>query len=229
MSTEIATVEEPKNELAPVVENYLAEGMDEKALGELSGSGFGQYLPRLQLCGASSNLCKEGKIPIARYAFVKSKDNFTDIGVAVNVRLYGLRVKAMKFMPDTILSYFDHTKEEFKAIQAVSLERDSGCLAGPEYLVWIPQYGWCTLFLTSKSARNESPNIRPFLGKAATFTIHLAENKKKDKWHVIRSGPCSVPIGEPDADEVQAMRHKFSNPVDSKETAVPGEQSSREM
>lgn len=228
--SDTAIAEIPKvTDLAPVGDNYLASGMDEKALGDLSGSGFGQYLPRLQLCGASSNLCKEGKIPIARFAFVKSKDNFTDLGTAVSARLYGLRVKAMKFMPDTILSYYDHTKDEFKAIQAVSLERDSGCLAGPEYLAWVPNFGWCTLFLTSKSARNESPNIRPFLGKMVTFTVHLAENKKKEKWHVIRSGPCSVPIAEPDAEEVVMMRHKFCNPVDSKEKAAPGEQGSREM
>lgn len=207
----------------------VAANIDDKALADLSGNGFGSFLPRLQLCGGSSNLCKEGKINAGRYAFVKGKgDAFTDLGPSVNLFPFGLRLKAMRFLKDSILSYFDPTGPEFLKIKAVSLEKDSGCLAGPEYLCFIPGHGWCTLYLTSKSARNESPQLKAMLGKPVTLTAFLAENAKKQKWHVIRSAPCSVPLEAPSADDILVQQTRFLNAQDSKEEAVPEGASSRE-
>lgn len=199
----------------------VAANVDDKALTDLSGAGFA-FLPRLQLCGSSSNLCKESKIQVGRYAYIKGKgDAFEDLGASVNIHLYGLRLKAMKFTKDKILSYYNPNTAEFQAIKAVSLEKDSGCLAGPEYLCYVPGKGWCTLYLTSKSARNESPQLRGLLGKSVTLTAFLAENAKKQKWHVIRSAPCSIPLEKPTDAEIEAHQEKFLNAKDSQEEAVP--------
>lgn len=199
----------------------VAANVDDKALTDLSGAGFA-FLPRLQLCGSSSNLCKESKIPVGMYAYIKGKgDAFDNLGGSVNCFLYGLRLKAMKFTKDKILSYYDPNGKEFQAIKAVSLEKDSGCLAGPEYLCYIPGKGWCTLYLTSKSARNESPQLKGLLGKTVTLTAFLAENAKKQKWHVIRSAPCSIPLEAPPDAEIEIQQTRFLNAKDSAEEAVP--------
>lgn len=230
MSTEVAEAPKDSTTLAVPKNAMIAGNVDDKALADLSGNGFGSFLPRLQLCGGSSNLCKEGKIGAGRYAFVKGKgDAFEDLGPSVNVLLFGLRLKAMRFLENTILSYYDPTGPEFAKIKAVSLEKDSGCLAGPEYLCFIPGKGWCTLYLTSKSARNESPQLKAMLGKAVTLTAFLAENAKKQKWHVVRSAPCSMPLERPSQEEIEVQQTRFLNAQDSKEEAAPDEQSSRVM
>lgn len=199
----------------------VASMIDEKAeaaLAAFSGNGYGGFLPRLQLCGASSNLCKEGKVPIGQYAYVK--DGKTDpviLGTTVNMWVFGLRLKAMKYLPEAPLSYYDPSTPEFKAVVALIDVPDSQCVAGPDFLVYVDGHGWASFHLSSMSSQNEMPLLKALLGQAATMTVKLAENKKKQKWHVPVTGKCSLPLIPPAKDEIETQILKFKSAKDSKE------------
>lgn len=205
--------------------DMMAAGFDEKDYANFASSI--EFLPRLQLCGASSNLCKEGKQPVGTYATVKDKENHTDLGKQCNVFVCGLRLKALEIIEGTgpqagIFSFFDPKSDEFGRVAKLSLEKDTGCLAGPEFLVYIPATKqFATFFMASKSMRNEAPAIKALLGKACTLTISLAENKKKQKWHVPKALPCSIPLDPPNNDDLQAQLLRFKNPVSSNVKKAP--------
>lgn len=201
----------------------LATGFDANDYASFA-SGI-EFLPRLQLCGASSDLCKESKVPIGTYAVVKDKDNFADIGKSINLFVCGLRLKALEIIQGPeggVYNFFDPKADEFKRVANLSNEKDTGCLAGPEFLVYIPATKqFATFFMANKSMRNEAPSVKALLGKAATLTISLAENKKKQKWHVPKALPCTIPLENPPQDELSAQVLRFRNPVSSNVKKAP--------
>lgn len=205
--------------------DMMAAGFDEKDYANFASSV--EFLPRLQLCGASSNLCKEGKIAVGSYALVQDKERFKDLGKQTNVFIVGLRLKALEIIEGTtpaagIFSFFDPKSPEFQRVASLSLEKDTGCLAGPEFLVYLSkEKQFATFFMASKSMRNEAPSIKALLGKACTLTIALAENKKKQKWHVPKALPCSIPLDQPTGDELAAQLLRFKNPVSSNVKKAP--------
>lgn len=225
MDTEIATA--PTTEIVPINHPAVAANVNEKALAEMSGNGFGAFLPRFQLCGSMSNPVKEELIGVGNFGIVRGK-KVEDCGKVVNCTIYGLRLKAMRYSAESVMSYYNPENPEYKAIAAVSLEKDSHCLCGPEYLMHIPGKGWCTLYLTSRSARNESPAVRALLGRNATLTVELVSNKKNEKWHVFRATSCSIPIDRPTDEDVQAEVIKFLNAQDSKVKVAPDSAGGRE-
>lgn len=227
MSTELDTVPVNENALVNIdTKDLVAPGIDDAALASF-GSG-GEYLPRLQLCGASTNLCKEGKQPIGTFAIVVNKDTHEDLGKDANVWVLGLRLKALEIKDGTPISFFDHTTPEFRRIASLAGVQDSGCMAGPEYLVYIPaKKRFATYFLSSPSSQNEHPKLKAQLGKAVKLLVTLAENKKKQKWHVHKVVECSVPLESPAMDLYSAVLTKFKNPQASKMTAAPAEESER--
>lgn len=216
-----------ENAIAPVEENLpattsLALGQDQMLAAGYSdedyagfASGF-DFLPRLTLCGASTNLCKEGKQPIGTYALVYSADRHGDLGKQTNVFVLGMRLKALEIAADGIFNFFDPKSPEFARVANLSQVKDSGCLAGPEFLVYVPSTKeFATFFMASKSMRNEAPSLKALLGKAATLQISLAENKKKQKWHVPKALPCTIPLSPPSPDALTMQLNKFRNPVSS--------------
>lgn len=201
----------------------VAAGFDERDYANFAG-GI-EFLPRLQLCGASTDLCKEGKQPIGTYAIVKDKDNYTDLGKQCNLFVCGLRLKALEIIQGPeggVYNFFDPKSEEFKRVANLSNEKDTGCLAGPEFLVYIPATKqFATFFMASKSMRNEAPSVKALLGKAASLTVALAENKKKQKWHVTKALPCTIPLDVPPPEELSAQLLRFRNPVSSNVRRAP--------
>jgi hypothetical protein len=200
----------------------VASGVDDKDFAEYSGSY--SYLPYLQLCGASTNLCKEGKQPIGTYALVHDKTRHDDLGKSVNIFICGMRLKAFEMAGEGNFSFYDPKSDDFKRVARLSGEKDSGCMAGPEFLCYIPSKKmFATFFMASMSARNEAPAVKALLGRAATLTVSLAENKKKQKWHVTKTLPCSVPLDPPDSAELTMQQNKFCNPISSKIKVAPKE------
>lgn len=221
MSTEISPVNNetlvPTTDLAINQADLVVAGFDENEYAGLAGGM--EFLPRLQLSGATSDLAKEGKVPIGTYTLVETKEKYTDLGKQINVFILGLRLKALEISKtgDGISSFYDPKSDDFKRIANASQDRDSGCLAGPEFLVYIPsQKRFATFFMASKSMRNEAPSVKALLGKAATLQVAMAENKKKQKWHVPKTLPCTIPLDPPDQTEFASVSNKFRNPVSSK-------------
>jgi len=159
----------------------------------------GDWLPRLQLYGSNSDEVKEGKMPMAHFGLVVGrKDNIIDLGKTVNAWIVAWRPKALLIDggDGKPVSYFDKDSAEFKDIREKSSIKDTGALCGPEFLVFIPGKGFATLFMASKTARNEAPAIKALMGKAVTFTSKLIENASY-KWHGITTMETSASFDRP--------------------------------
>jgi hypothetical protein len=217
MSNEIKPVSAPATpaQMASALAG-LAPKVDDAAFDAVASGG--KYLPRLQLFGSNSDAAKEGKIPNGTYGIVTGKDQLTPLGPEVNVLVISWRPKAIE-IGDEIIESYDHTSETFKSIVAKSETPDSGCMYGPEYLLWVPsEKKFVTFMMGSKSARREAPNLKAILesqkdGKipAATLKCTLIAGKKH-KWHNPVITVCSTPFEMPTIDKLVEVANEFNNP-----------------
>ena len=194
------------NQLVPV--ELLQGPLTEYDFNKVSATG--SYLPRLQLYGGNSDACKEGKIGIGRWGLTID-DSITDLTPEVDVVILSWRPKALQIDGETIITEYDPNSDNFKKIAALSDEKDSGCMFGPEFLVYIPGHNFATLYMSSKTARREAKNVRPLLGKAATLKCRLIKTVKYS-WHGPVVVPCSAPLTLPPLSEIQGQITKFQNP-----------------
>lgn len=185
---------------------------DDAAFGEVSSAG--KWLPRVQLFGGTSTEVKRGKIPMAHFGMIFGKENIIDLDKEFDFLPILWRPKAME-LGEEILSVFDPSSTEFKRIAAKSDEKDSGCMFGPEFLIWVPtQKKFASLYLASKTSRKAAPAVRDRLGKACTGKVEFIETKKYS-WHGPVFVPCSTPFDLPTAEAVTEETHKFNNPAAS--------------
>lgn len=186
----------------------------------------GKYLPRLQMFGGNSEPVKEGKVPLASYALVTGKDVYQPLGSTVDLVAIAWRPKAMDVSGDDVINVHDHTDPEFARIQAASEIQDSGCMFGPEFLLYVPAIKkFATLFMSSKTARREAPAVRERLpivtvdGRqvytddlvGTTLAVNYIKTTKYS-WHAIVVKPCSTPFDFPEKSAVAEERNKFLNP-----------------
>ena len=170
----------------------------------------GDYLPRLQLMTAKSDVCVEGKFPSNHYAMIQDQ-NFTDLGLEVDMIPISWRPKAME-IGDQVIAIHDTKDPEFARIQEKAGEPDSGCMYGPEFLCWIPKVkAFATLLLGSKSARREAPGIQGKMHESITLQSKLV-SKGKFKWQAICISTCSTPLDLPDKLKMMDEMKKFDNP-----------------
>ncbi len=196
---------------------------DDKAfLSVAAGAGF---LPRVQLFGANSGDVKRGKIGMGRYGLVRGKEQIEDLTVSCNCLVLSWRPKAMRIDGDDITVVYNPQSEAFGKICADSEEPDSGCMYGPEFLIFLPEAQpacYATIFFSSKTMRREAPNLKGLIGKAATLKSHLIETKKFS-WHGPLVLPCSTPLPVTDEQlgDLRGMVEKFNNPPETEVEAAP--------
>lgn len=182
----------------------------------------GDWLPRLQLIGGNSGLCQDGTVKIGCYALITSSEIVTDIGKNIDMLVLTWRPKALDTTVEPPLSVFDVNDPRFKVIEDKSGIKDSGCMYGPEFLVWLPaQQKFATFFLGSPTGRREAVKLKPLIGSAATLTSKLIETDKY-KWHGPVVTACSVPLTPPDLETLNKELERFLNPPKSQvEQAAP--------
>jgi len=181
---------------------------------EVTSSGDA-YLTRLQLFGSKSDACAEGKISIGHWGLVND-DVIIDLGEEVDLVILAYRAKALQIDNDGIITNHDVRSETFNAIREQSFVQDSGCMFGPEFLVYIPSNEtFATYFASSKTSRREAKGtIKLLIGSAATFKCKLIDPPaSKYKWHGPIVTPCSTPMDLPDLKIISEMINKFKHPV----------------
>ena len=223
MTDEIATTDEQSNELVTL------DGLGETtAVSKYSDEAFdslrtSQYLARLQLMSAKTEKCMKGEFPINHYAIVDGS-NFVDIGEQVDCLVLGWRPKALE-IDDEILSIYDPKDAEFERIQdRADNEKDSGCMWGFEFLLWLgAPKKFTTFFCGSKSSRREAPNVKALLNKAATLRSKLIKTKKFE-WQGLDVVECSTPMAAmPTKAKLDEELEKFNNPPKSAVEKAPEE------
>ncbi len=172
-----------------------------------------RVLPRLQLFSFNSNEVKEDRIKAGNYGIVTMKGQpVIDLTPVVDVLLICWRPKALDMSSDTIISIFDVTNPMFKEISLKSEDQDSGCMFGPEFLVYVPAIEkFATFFCGSKTARREAVNLKPLLTKFATLKSVVIK-KGRYTWHSPKVFECSTLNAFPEMDEIKQHADDFNNP-----------------
>lgn len=171
-----------------------------------------RYLPRVQLYGSSSLPVKRGKFTGGHYGLVTSKDNIIDLGDSVDCLPLNFRAKALDTSGEKPYSIFDKHSDEFKDIAARSIDKNSKCMYGPEFLLWLPtQKKFATFFMCNPTMRRESPMLREQTSnqEPTTLKVQFIESKQYGGWHGPVVVPCSTPFELPTADEVMTQNELF--------------------
>ena len=183
-------------------------------------AGPQSYLPRLQLFGSKSDACATGDIAIGHYGLVLDS-GIVDLGEELDAVIVSWRPKALQIDGDTIITEYNPETDLYQKIKELSFVSDSGCMFGPEYLLWINgQNQFATYFMSSKTARREAKKVHPLVGQAATFKCKLIEYKKY-KWHGPVVISCSAPLEVPSLEVIQATVESFQNPPKSDVELAP--------
>ncbi len=172
----------------------------------------GDWLSRLQLFGSNSDAVKKGLIPMAHYGIVGRKDDIRDLGSEVSVIPINWRPLALSF-GDEIINVYDRSDPLFAEIQAKSEEKDSDCVFGPQFLIWLPTEREFVLYhMNSKTSRGEAPKVLKLIGKHATAKAKYIETKSYS-WHGPQFIPNPLPpVALPDNDKLLQEVEKFRNP-----------------
>ena len=179
------------------------------------------YLPRLQLFSNKTAAVGDGRIPMNHYGLVQN-DDIIDLGIEINVAVLAARHKAMSTDGD-IESSYDPNSDLFKDFVIKAGIKDSGCMYGPEFLLYIPSSDmFATYFMASATARRESKKFKVLMNKPAKLSSKPAE-KGKYRWQA----PVILPSDETidlDVTKAQVQIDKFRNPPeDSAELASEDE------
>jgi hypothetical protein len=175
----------------------------------------GSFLPRLQLMTANTDKVKSGEFLANHYAIIKNQ-NYQDLGPEVDCLNLAFRPKALEIGEEVIITVFDVEDSEFARISEKAGEPGlTGAMSGPEYLIYIPSIKeFATLFLGSKTARREAPNIQARITKGMTLKSKKITNKKYT-WFSLIAVNCSTPFDLPNQKEMEEQVIKFNNPPKS--------------
>lgn len=205
MSTELVNLE--NNDLLPDVVNPYEVDKDTMFAG-------GGFLPRMQLFSTSSDVVKQGDFPMNHYGLVVSKEDIIDLGREVDVAFLGYRPRAIDASDKNNIRASSIIKGDlFKEIQVKQATiKNSGCMWGPEFLLWIPsQEKFATILFGNPTARNEAPKAGALMNRPATFKSRLIDNGT-NKWQAIVVIPCSTPFQVPLKEEINRVTEEFYAP-----------------
>ena len=196
--------------LSTILAQTQVSTLDDKQFGELVKSG--DYVVRIQLFGAGSTLVKQGKFPMAHWGYVADKENPIDLGGQFDCLVLALRGCAARLTSDPVITVYDVNHPEYAKIREESEIQDSGCVYGPEFLIYIPAIEqYATYHMNNPTARRESPKLKALIGKAATIKAKFIETKKYS-WHGPEVSPCSAPLNTPEQAKLIETVNKFVKP-----------------
>lgn len=208
------------NEIAPIQGLTTSRFGTDEAFSDVSSSGF---LPRLQLMQAGSVPVQTGKMQAGAYALVKSKDNVEDLTREVSILVLSWRPKALRITEKEVISVYNNKSREFLQIKTDSEQPNSGCMYGPEFLVWLStQKTFATFFCSSTTARREAGQLLPLVGRGALLRSTLIRGKKFSWQGPVITGWSQGFTNMPSDELLKLELERFNNPPD-KSTEEPDE------
>lgn len=180
----------------------------EEVANKLTKTGF---LPRLQLMTGNSKQCKSGKFPVNKFALISGQDH-KDIGEPIDILVLVWRPKAIDTQSDEMIVSHDIESAEFRRIQEESEVKDSGCMFGQEFLVYVPSHEqFATFFMGTKTSRREAPNLLALCQKAATLSAQEIKTKKHT-WFSPQVVKCSTAFKLPSKADCLEQIAEFNDP-----------------
>lgn len=163
-----------------------------------------RFLPRTRLFTLKSSAVANGLTELG-FSLVEGEE-YTFLGKDVDVFPFAIRPLALdtKAQPKPLFSH-DVNSDTFKDIAARAKGKNSGCLCGPEFLIWVPSVGrYATYLMGSPTDHFVWPALKGLLGKPALLKVKLIK-KGEWSWH----GP-----------EVLASAAVFDLPTEEETAAV---------
>lgn len=186
----------------------------------------GGFLPRLNLYTGRSKIVEKALFKQNHYGVVVGKDKLLDVGETPVIVPLAYRPMALDLREKKAVAYFDPSSAKFKEVKAESLVKDSKCMAGVQFLVYIQNFGLATYYCASKSAKMLAPHIRKLMNQFVTLGSHTVESGD----FVYRAPTVvlsNVQFEIPNMEEILAKRAEFVNvgpvQVTDKDLENPGE------
>ncbi len=175
------------------------------------------YSSRLQLFSFNSGAVKEEKIKAGRFAIVNGQE-LTDLGDEIVIMPLAIRAKAMDLSGDKPVIAYDHTSQQFREIQANAKVKDSNCMVGLEFLVYIPDHdAFTTFYLANATLLREAQNVKNNLGTAIKCKAKLIK-KEKLSWHGMTVAAYPADIKLPEKASIIAELGSFQAAVNGNST-----------
>lgn len=210
------------------------QGASEHEANALSVMTASDFFPRLQLIQPASKAIGRKQVKGAGvYSLTKGKDEVEDLGETVNAVVCAVRAKALR-TKGMLMSVFDPKNDEFLKIKAESSVKNSGCMWGPEFLLYLPDYGggeglFATFFMSSPTQRRSSKSVNARLRKAAVLSAKFIDGDEHG-WYATECADCVEQFAQlPEPAEFQEQIEKFLNekPTQAK-TVAPAAEGGRE-
>lgn len=215
-------------DLATITPQLPSRPNQDTAIAELTKGSGSSFFPQLRLYSKQPQVA-EGKIGVGRYGVPEQDGSVTDLGPTIDVQPLAYRCTAIDFSDrNNIVSSHDPESAEFKRIADQKDVKESGCMAGVEFLLAERSTGQIyTFFPCSKTARPQANLIRPYcIGqeKAGPCTLSaIMREMKKDGarivWHIPGVDKCSLPITNIDTAAAEDAIAKFLSPPKVEEVA----------
>ena len=169
------------------------------------------FLPRLQLMTGNSKQCKSGKFPVNKYALISGQEHI-EVGEPIDVLVLVWRPKAIDTGAEEMIISHDIESTEFQRIQEQSNVKDSGCMFGQEFLVYVPSHEkFATFFMGTKTARREAPNMLALCQKGATLSAQEIKTKRHT-YYSPQIVKCSTAFKLPTKEACLEQIAEFNNP-----------------
>lgn len=228
----IPAVEDVQDDYSSVIpEDLQLQKYDAKDAEAVTKTG--DWLPRLQVFGSNTTLVKEGKATMGVFALVYTQEKFLELGKEVPFLSLTFRTKALRIPTDgsAPISYYNRMSDQFKKVVSDSSAPNSGCMFGPEFMIWLPNPGcFASYFFGNPTLRRVAPALLSLMkigdgpdGKAiykpkpALTKIHFIKGQKFS-WHGALIQPYSTPLPPPSEEFELTLREevqKFLNPPES--------------
>lgn len=171
-----------------------------------------RYLPRMRLFTLKAGAVANGLTELG-FSLVEGED-YTFLGKDVDVLPLAIRPLALdtKAQPKPMFSH-DVNSPVFKDIAERAQGKDSGCLCGPEFLLWIPSHStFSTYLLGSKTDHYVFAALKGLLGKPAQIKTKLIK-KASFSWHGPDVLASSAVFDMPSVEDAAAEIKKFKDAV----------------
>ena len=188
--------------------------MSDEEFSQLSSSV--KFLPRVQLFTDNSKLCKQKKFPTGHYGLMVSKDKAIDMDEQFDCLPINVRGKALDMRVKPPVSVFDPQSEQFQVIKAASAVKNSSCMFGAEYLIWLPKLKrFATFYFGTPTMRRSSAEFKELIGYATTCSIEWIPSEEYGGWHGPVITECTTPLESIPSDSVRVEQEQlFLNPGD---------------
>ncbi len=178
-------------------------------------------LPYFRMYGSNSKEAKGKKIPGGNYGLALGKSDPTDLTPNVDVIVCATRLRAVDTKGGK--SFYSRKSDGYQDVKKRSVVKDSGCMHGPEILIWIGVLSkFATWHLNSPTLRNISDDILDALSNGVTLGWRLAEGGGYT-WDASTVEPCpDWGHSTPPSEEFESAVAKFKSPKGADDAEIAG-------